>query len=394
MNHIGRDAAVLDGKLHDGTRVLGRADDLGLEVGLLDTLDARGLGKILRAADIDHLAIGLVDVIVHRRARGNEVQVKLALQALLDDLHVQQAQEAHAEAKAQRHRRLGLPHQRRVVDVQLIEGVAQVLVIFIVDGEQARVDHGLGLAIARQRLGAGIRRPGKGVAHTHGLGVLQTCDHIAHLADGQCIDRGLGGTLDAHAVDQKVALGLHHAQGVALFDGTVKDAHRSDDAAVLVKIRVQNECLERGVRIALGRRNQKDDGLQQVMDALAGLARYAHGVIGGNGQVVLDLGLNLVGVCRGQVNLVDGGHDVQVGIHGERSVGDGLRLDALRGVDDQHCALAGGQRTRNLVGKVHVARRIDQVELIRLAIVGIIGDADGIGLDRNAALALDVHRVE
>ena len=156
MDHIGRDAAMLDGKLHDGTRVLGRADDLGLEVGLLDTLDARGLGKILRAANVNHLAIGLVDVIVHRGARGNEVQVELTLQALLDDLHVQQAQEAHAEAKAQRHRRLGLPYQRRIVDVQLVESVTEVLVIFIVDGEQARVDHGLGLAIARQRFGAGI----------------------------------------------------------------------------------------------------------------------------------------------------------------------------------------------------------------------------------------------
>ena len=41
-----------------------------------------------------------------------------------------------------------------------------------------------------------------------------------------------------------------------------------------------------------------------------------------------------------------------------------------------------------------MARRIDQVELIRLAIVGVIGHANGIGLDRNAALALDIHGVE
>ena len=41
-----------------------------------------------------------------------------------------------------------------------------------------------------------------------------------------------------------------------------------------------------------------------------------------------------------------------------------------------------------------MARRIDQVELIRLAVVGVIGHADGIGLDRDAALALDVHRVK
>ena len=130
------------------------------------------------------------------------------------------------------------------------------------------------------------------------------------------------------------------------------------------------------------------------MNALAGLARYAYGIVGRNRQVILDLGLNLVGVCRGKVNLVDGGHDIQVGVHGERRVGDGLCLDTLRGVDDEHRALAGGQRTRDLIGKVHVARCIDQVELIRLAIVGVIGNANGIGLDRDAALALDIHGVE
>ena len=110
--------------------------------------------------------------------------------------------------------------------------------------------------------------------------------------------------------------------------------------------------------------------------------------------VILDLGLNLIGMGRGQVDLVDGRHNVQIGVHGERRVGDGLRLYALRGVNDEHRALTGCQRARDLIGKVHVARRIDQVELIRLAVIGIIGNADGIGLNRDAALALDVHGVE
>ena len=394
VDHVGRNAAVLDGELHDGARVLRRADDLCLEVGFLDTLDARGLGKVLRAADIDHLAVGLVDVIVDRGTRGNEVQVELALQAFLNDFHVQQAQEAHAEAKAERHRGLGLPHQRRVVDVQLIERVTQVLVVLVIDREQARIDHGLSLAVAGKRLGAGIRRPREGIAHAHGLGVLQARDHVAHLADRQRIDRSLGGTLDAHAIDQKVTLCLHHAQSIALFDGTVKDAHRGDDTTILVEVRIQDECLELRVRIALGRRDQKDNGLQQIVDALSGLARDTHGIIGRDRQVILDLGLDLIGMGRGQVDLVDGRHNVQIGVHGERRIGDGLRLDTLGGIDDEHRALAGGQRTRDLIGKVHVARRIDEVELIRLAVVGVIGHANGIGLDRNAALALDIHGVE
>jgi hypothetical protein len=41
-----------------------------------------------------------------------------------------------------------------------------------------------------------------------------------------------------------------------------------------------------------------------------------------------------------------------------------------------------------------VAGRVDQVQLIDLAIVGLVVEAHGLRLDGDAALALDVHRVE
>ena len=96
--------------------------------------------------------------------------------------------------------------------MQLIERVTQALVVLVIDREQARIDHGLSLAVTGKRLGTGVRRPGKGVAHANGLGVLQARDHVSDLADRQRVDRRLGRTLDAHAIDQKVALCLHHAQ--------------------------------------------------------------------------------------------------------------------------------------------------------------------------------------
>ena len=51
----------------------------------------------------------------------------------------------------------------------------------------------------------------------------------------------------------------------------------------------------------------------------------------------------------------------------EVRVRHGLRLDALRGVDQQHRAFTGRETARDLVGKVHVARRVHQVELVDLA---------------------------
>ena len=71
------------------------------------------------------------------------------------------------------------------------------------------------------------------------------------------------------------------------------------------------------------------------------------------------------------------------------AVGQGLGLDALAGVDEQHGALAGRQGARDLVAEVHVARGVDQLEDVALVV-----DSDVLGLDRDAALTLDVHRVE
>ena len=130
------------------------------------------------------------------------------------------------------------------------------------------------------------------------------------------------------------------------------------------------------------------------MDALSGLARDEHAVLRGNGELVLDLGLDLLGMGRREVDLVDRGDDVQVGVHGEACVRDGLRLDPLRGVHHEDGPLAGGERARDLVGEVHVTRRVDEVELVGPPVVRLVHDADGIGLDGDPALPLDVHGVE
>jgi hypothetical protein len=58
--------------------------------------------------------------------------------------------------------------------------------------------------------------------------------------------------------------------------------------------------------------------------------------------------------AAGRSILLMTGTIVQVGVGGQVEVGQRLRLDALGGVDDEHGALAGGQRARDLVGEVDV----------------------------------------
>jgi hypothetical protein len=93
--------------------------------------------------------VGLGHLEAHRRHRRHQLEVVLALEPLAHDVHVQQAQEAAAEAEAQRVRGLGLPVERGVVERQLLERVAQVRVVVVDDREQAAEHHRLDLAVAR-----------------------------------------------------------------------------------------------------------------------------------------------------------------------------------------------------------------------------------------------------
>src|SRR5581483_10401510 len=101
---------------------------------------------------------------------------------LLDDLHVEQPEEAAAEAEAERDRRLWLKRQRRVVQLQLLERFAQQAVLATLDRVESGEHHRLGRAVARQRLGGravGQRDRVTDLAVGH---VLQPRRYVAHLA--------------------------------------------------------------------------------------------------------------------------------------------------------------------------------------------------------------------
>ena len=92
-------------------------------------------------------------MVLDRRRRGDEVEAELALEPLLDDLHVEQAEEAAAEPEAERDRALRLVGEARVVEVELLERVAQQRVVLAADRVDAREDEALGRLVAGQRLG-------------------------------------------------------------------------------------------------------------------------------------------------------------------------------------------------------------------------------------------------
>ena len=177
--------------------------------------------------------------------------------------------------------------------------------------------------------------------------------------------------------------------------GAVDHAHQQDHAAVAVVPAVEQQHLERrgrDRRRAAGSRRTTPRASPAMPRPSLAEARMAPEASMPMTSSIWRLAFVRIG--RRQIDLVDHRDDGQVVLDGHVDVGQGLRLHALRGVHHQQRPLARRQRARHLVVEVHVAGRIDQVQLVGLPVLRLVRQAHRRGLDGDAALALEVHVVE
>ena len=150
--------------------------------------------------------------------RRDQVEAVVALEPLLHDLHVQQAEKAAAKTEAQRDRAFGLVDERGIVELELFERVAQSVVLAFVRIEAA-VDHRHRFAIAGQRDVRRVAGRGDRVAD---VDIAQRLDVGDDVADAAEIER-LGG---AHLRREDADLG-------AFEDALVRHRHEPRAGAQL-----------------------------------------------------------------------------------------------------------------------------------------------------------------
>ena len=99
-------------------------------------------------------------------------------------------------------------------------------------------------------------------------------------------------------------------------------------------------------------------------------------------------------IGAGQIDLIDNRNNHVFVRHRQIHVGDGLGLNALCRIDQQQRTLAGRKAPRDLIGKVDVPRRIDQVQGVGVPVTGLVTDRHRMGLDGDPPLTLQIHRIE
>ena len=175
----------------------------------------------------------------------------------------------------------------------------------------------------------------------------------------------------------------------------VKDAHQRDHADVAVKPRVYDERFHRRVRVARRRRDFFDNLLQQVGNAFAGFRAHLQGFGRVQADDFFDFFHYPLRLGGGQVNLVQNGQHFQILLDGGVAIRDRLRFYALRRVHHEQRALAGIERARHFVREIDVAGGVDEVELVGLPVaLRCVVERDALRLDGNAALALQIHRIQ
>ena len=186
----------------------------------------------------------------------------------------------------------------------------------------------------------------------------------------------------------------HEADPLASLQTAVHDADQHRDTHVRIEPGVEHESPRGRLRIAARRRHLLDDPLQELGDPLPFLGGDEQNIRRIEPDHLLDLLRDAIGLGRGQVDLVDDRNDLEVLRDGQIGVRECLRLDSLRRVHDKERSFAGLKRAGYFVRKIHVPRRIDQIEDVVLSIVGPVVHPHRLRLDGDHALALEIHLVE
>ena len=391
---IGAKSPLLHHQIHDVPDIFrGRHDFCG-DHGLFNAIDLAGIRQEHRVVHLDHLPALQVHVVDHTGVSCDDVHIVFPAQPFLNDLHVEQPEEPATEAEPQRGTGLSLIHKRGIVQLQFCHTELELFVVCRVDGIDPAEHHGLDLLKSGQRLFAGIFHRGDGVPHFRIGGTLDVGDDIAHLTRLQHIGRLHVRLEHTNFLDLAFQTGAEETQPVAPAQAALEDTHVCHHAPVGIVDGVKDQRGSSFLLFPDRRRHRVHDRLQQRMDPLPRL--------GGNGKRLLlrdrkdlfQLFTAHFHIRRRKVDLVDDGDDRQIVLHCHVHVGNGLRLNALRGIDHQHGTVTGGKRPAHFVSKVHVTRGINQVQLVCFAIIRLILHADRVGLDGDPALLFQIHGIQ
>src|SRR5690554_1128371 len=194
-------AALFNTQGYDVSKMLLGHKNIGLNNRLAHFRDQARVRQLGWVVDVDGFAFVIDNFINHRRRGGDQVEVVFALQALLDDLHVEHAKKATTKAKAQGIRAFWFIEQGGIVKGELGECIAEIFEVVRRDREHTRVN--LRFYFLETCQCRHIRRlcVGNGIAHWRALNVFDSSNDKTHFTGFQLFELGRFGTENPNTVN-------------------------------------------------------------------------------------------------------------------------------------------------------------------------------------------------
>mgnify|MGYP000127318842 CR=1 FL=1 len=277
--------------------------------------------------------------------------------------------------------------------MKLLERSAQILVLVRLDRIQPGEHHRLDVLETGDRLAARVPLRSDRIADLHVCRSLQARYDVAHVTRPDFLPGGEFQFQNADFIGVVFVTRVDELHRIARAERPVEDAEVGDDAAERVEYRIENKRLQGSLLVAFRGGNALHDGFEYFVHPLARAARCGDDFLVAAPQQVGYLVLDLFDHGSLHVYLVDDGNDFEVVSESEIEVGDGLCLYPLRGIHDKQRPFARGDGTGYLIGEVHMAGRVDEVEDVFLA-AALVLHLDGVALYRDALFALQLHVVE
>ena len=225
VGHIDENSALVLTQFHNLPHIFRRSVNHCFDHRFLYAFDFRGRGQIGGIVHNEFFAVCLGDVIRHPGRGGDEVEVKLALESFLDNLHMQQPEKTATESETERLAVFGFERQRSVVELQFQQGFLEVVVFGSVGGVNTRIDHWSCFFVSfKWRIRRSVRS-GNRIADSGICDVFHARRDITDLAGRQCGDGFHTRRVHADFHHFEHFSGGAHLDAVARFHGPVHNAH-------------------------------------------------------------------------------------------------------------------------------------------------------------------------
>ena len=289
-----------------------REDDFALHPRFANLGDSRLVREVGGGADIQIFAVAQGNFVIRARVRDDEVEIELALKAFANNVHVEKTEEADTKTETKNRGVFRLEVECGIRHGELLDSVFQILILVVRDWEKASIDERKDIFVAGERLGGGRFGEGDSIADFGLAGSLQVRDDVA---DASLVEALRGGHFRRERTNferNAVGLGRHHADFGVFVDLAFKDANIKNNAAIIVKIGIEDESASgtrRGGRLArFGR--FFDDAIEDFINIEASFSGNRDNFFGRATEKVDDLGGDFFDVGGRKVDFVDDGYNI------------------------------------------------------------------------------------